>query len=115
MKIRQLTIEDVSFTIEVLEEHTPVKGNALASGDDKEDRKAEQQIYRQLNRGNIWAWCTVKVTASWKGFTGTDYLGCCSYKSEKDFIRGGYYEDMQRTALNELNVELSIIEELVTC
>jgi hypothetical protein len=49
------------------------------------------------------------VIARWTGpdgreFLGDDYLGCCSYESEEDFrAPGGYFDDMKRAALDELN------------
>jgi hypothetical protein len=36
-------------------------------------------------------------------FTGTYYLGCCSYESEEDFVENsGYYEDLKYEARGEL-------------
>lgn len=96
------TIEQVTFTIECLPEDIPVRGYASAI-DEETDRKTEKRIYKQLENGNEWAWCTVKVTATYKGITGTDYLGCCSYKSQKDFEKNsGYYSDMKNVAFNNL-------------
>ena len=106
--MKTLTESDVTFAIECLPEHTPIEGNAMASGDDEADREAEQWIHRQLDNGNDWAWCTVRVTAEFEGLLGDDYLGCCSYKSEDDFKQpGGYYDDMKACALAELNAKLS--------
>lgn len=94
--------EQVTFTVDCLPEDIPVKGNALASGDDVEDAKAEQWIYDELDAGNEWAWCCVKVTARWNGLEGTDFLGCCSYKSREDFERCDYYQDMHHIAFGNL-------------
>lgn len=106
------TIDQVEFTIECHEEHIPVRGNALASGDDKQDKRVEDSIIRSLNNGNPWSWCTVEVTASYNGLQGTDTLGCCSYKSEKDFIKNsGYYEDMKQQAYDELIEKLRAFEK----
>lgn len=100
--MKTLTEKEVEFLIECLPEDIEVEGNALASGDKEQDRKAEQEIYRQLEF-NPWAWCTVRVIAKWDEFEGDDYLGCCSYDSEEDFKEGGYYEDMKTSALENLN------------
>ena len=93
----------VAYTIDLLPEETAVKGNAMASGDDAVDRRAEQWIYRQLAKGNAWAWCTVKVTASQGESEGVDYLGCCSYTGLKQFLQpDGYWDDMKSEAFARL-------------
>lgn len=107
--MKKLKPEDVEFSIECLEEFAQVVGNAMASGDDAVDKKAEDEILAELDAGNLWAWCCVKVTARWKSFTGTDYLGCCSYDNEEDFKQGGYYEDMKVEALADLQKSISEI------
>lgn len=96
-------IEDVTFRVECEEEHAPVRGNAQASGDDAQDREAEDAIIRDLNNGNSWAWCCVHVVAEWRGFKGHDYLGACSYESEASFREpGGYFEQMREEAFADL-------------
>ena len=113
MAIRELKADEVEFTLECLEEDCAIEGNVMASGDDAEDMKAERWVQRQLEAGNSWAWCTAKVTAAWNGFEGTDYLGCCSYRSEKDFRKpGGYFDDMKVEALANLNELLAKAGEL---
>ena len=104
--IRKLTAAEVTFSIECEEEHIPVRGNALASGDDEEDRACENEIIARLDRGDLWAWCTVKVTARWGDYEASEYLGCCSYENEKDFKAGGYYEQMRDEALTRLQAEI---------
>lgn len=104
LNIEELTEDDVEFEIECQEEIEPVKGNAIVSGDAEFDKKVENQIIEQLEQGNEWAWCTIRVVAKWKDFFGDDYLGGCSYKSEQDFIESNdYYQDMKTNALAELN------------
>jgi hypothetical protein len=89
----------IAYTVEIEPEHIPVRGNALASGDDAEDRKAEQAIERQLRNGNLWAWCAVTVTALRGEYEGSDHLGACSYRNTADFVtEDGYYPDMKREA-----------------
>jgi len=109
MKIKTLTAQDVEFVLECEEEHIPVRGNLSVSGDDAQDRKDENKVLRQLEYGNQWAWCSVKMTAKYKEFEGVDYLGGCSYKSEKDFREGGYFEDMKVQALEALNTNIANI------
>jgi len=102
MKTKTITIpeiDDCSFRVECLPEFSRVRGNASAI-DDEIDAAIEAEINRQLDNGNPWAWCTVKVTcyydAGLGGIEGEDYLGCCSYESERDFVESsGYFEDMK--------------------
>lgn len=95
--------DEVTYTLECSPEDIPVRGNAMASGDDEADRADEDRIIADLESGNEWAWCCAKVTAEWNGFEGKDYLGGCSYASEDDFKRpGGYYDDMKQQALDDL-------------
>lgn len=103
--MRLLTGNDVTFTVHCLEEIISVEGNASCI-DPETDKQQETWIYAQLDRGNSWAWCTVKVTAHWENMHGSDFLGCCSYLSEKDFIEGGYYQDMKNEALGYLNDQI---------
>jgi len=104
--IRKLKPEEVTFSISVEMDDTPVRGNALASGDSYVDRQEEDLILKQLNNGNIWAWACVKVTATWKGYSEYDILGGCSYESEEEFKADCYYEDMKDRALEELQNKL---------
>lgn len=97
---------EVQYTLEIEPEEAPIKGHAVASGDDAYDAKVEKSILKQLARGNVWAWCCVQVIASveidGETFSGSDMLGCCSYKSEAAFKRDGYFKDMKRNALGDL-------------
>ncbi len=109
----------ITFTIETMPEDVPVRGNVLASGNDAIDRKAEDEILADLESGNEWAWCTVKVTAKCAGYEGVDYLGCCSYENEEQFRQpGGYFDDMKREALqamvNNLEAASLLFHELET-
>lgn len=100
-------MKEIEYEIEVLPEDTEVRGNCMASGDDDFDKECEDKIIADLEAGNVWAWCTVKVTASVGGLEGTDYLGCCSYKDEEDFREGTYYESMKEMAVDELHAKIA--------
>ena len=104
---RALTAEEVTFTLECLEEHTAVRGNFMATDDPEQDKRDEDEVLRRLNRGDLWAWCCVKVTAHWAGLHATDFLGCCSYQDEADFERDGYAADMRERALDDLNATIA--------
>lgn len=109
-KIEKTIREEVEFAIEALPEDSQIRGNCSAI-DPETDAATEAEIIRQLNAGNEWAWCTVKVSAKWRGLTGVDYLGCCSYASMMDFISpGGYYEDMKEQALAQLVEEVRSVQ-----
>ncbi|MCR4330242.1 MAG: hypothetical protein NUV65_06900 [Candidatus Roizmanbacteria bacterium] len=114
--MRELEENEVTFTISVEPEDIPVVGNCSAI-DSETDKEIEDWIFSELENGNIWAWAWVTVTAHWKGFSASDYLGACSYESEEAFRKGGYFEDMKAEALHNLNSELKIafaaIEELL--
>ena len=104
----------VEFEIIVHPEHTPLKGNVLVSGDDQTDTEAEEEIARQLENGNEWAWCTIEVKAKYKSLEASDYLGCCSYASEEDFKKDGYYLDMKDRAFEELQNQVNeIVKDLI--
>lgn len=104
------TIDQCEFTIECLPEDMRIEGNCSAI-DDETDKANEQMIYEQLENGNQWAWCCIKVTAYYKRFSGDDYLGGCSYKGISDFKNDGYYEDMKQSAYNDLISQLTNLKD----
>jgi len=90
---------ECTFSLSVEESDIPVRGNALSSGDDKEDERVENEIIARLDDGDAWAWADVTVVCYWNGFTGTDSLGGCCYTDEADFRQpGGYFDDMKVSA-----------------
>ncbi len=112
-RIRPLREDEVRFSVFIVPEDVTVRGNALVSGDAAVDRAAEDAILERLNLEDLWAWCTVFVTAQWQGFEGTDSLGCCSYADEAEFRSGDYFTDMKARALESLNQQLGLVGELV--
>ena len=86
--------DEVTFTITAEQDDLPIRGNAIVSGDDDYDELVACGIEADLDAGNEWAWASVKVSASWAGFTGNDYMGGCSYKDEAGFREGGYLPQM---------------------
>ena len=101
---------EITFSIECLSEDEQVAGNAMASGDEQVDAECNAEIYRQLDSGNEWAWCCVRVVAEWNGLEGDDFLGCCSYASEADFQSGGYFDDMKESATLELLARIDRVQ-----
>lgn len=66
-------------------------------------------IIADLAGGNIWAWCTIKMTCKVPSYSavGTDYLSCCSYASRDDFeSTNDYYDDMRTDARDALQSAL---------
>lgn len=92
--------------VECLPEDIQIEGNASAI-DPETDADNEKWIRDELDSGNEWAWCTVKVTLKWKAWEGTDYLGACSYRSMHEFkSQDGYFPDMVSRAFDELVVAI---------
>lgn len=109
-KKKKITKKSPGVVIELFcePEEISIEGNALASGDDEQDREAEQWIRDQLDRGNDWAWCTAHVRVTYKDILVADeYLGGCSYESANDFKKGGYYDDMVDTCIDQINEQLT--------
>ena len=116
--MKALTERDVAFTIDCQPEYEGPEGH-FASGDDDQDAEDCANIRKELDSGNIWAWCMVTVTATLEtddGVTisGRDELHCCTYDSEDQFTEpGGYYDDMKAEALADLNRQLASIAKAV--
>jgi hypothetical protein len=104
---------DYDITLEAIPETVRVRGNAMASGDDEFDRQIEDEIISRLESGDIYAWFTAKVTVRDSyGREASDYLGACCYEDARDFKRGGYYLDMIKACVDEIeNADPLEIEE----
>lgn len=121
--MRLLTENEVTFELSISDEDTSPRGN-VDSGDAEADKALEDEILSRLDRGDLWAWCIVEVKAIWtspsgKRYMGNDYLGGCSYRDEKNFTtEDGYYPDMKKAALADLNEflanEVKAAEEIKT-
>lgn len=94
---------DIEITVHVKPSTIPVRGNAMASGDDDFDFETENRIIAKAEN-NVWAWCDITVRGTWKGLTGEAHLGACSYDSEKDFRENsGYFDDMVAHVRDEID------------
>lgn len=103
MTLRMFKPEEVRFFIAVREDDLPLRGNVLASGDEEADLEAERNVGEALERGEVWSWALIRVSAWWAGFDGDDYLGACSYASEQAFLDDdSYLPDMLAEALDEM-------------
>ena len=80
----------------------PIKGNAIASGNDDYDTQVENELIERLESGDVWAWACVEVKVSKWGHSESEFLGGCSYRGEFDFKTGGYYTEMLETCVEKL-------------
>ena len=101
-------IEDIEFTIECLDEFEhPQDCFAL---DDETQHEVVNRILTDLDNGNEWAWCCVRVIGKYKSFKAETTLGACSYESEEHFRNDDYYADMREEIYNDI---ISQMEALV--
>lgn len=101
------TINGILYTYELTQDDTPVRGNAMVSGDDETDRECEDEILASLDRGDVHAWGLAKVTASAGGLKGTAYLGGLSHDTEESLwesVCGDY--GLEREALADLETQV---------
>lgn len=103
--MRKLRMDEVKFSVEVEFDDIPVRGNALASGDDAADKECEDEILARLERDDVWAWCWVEVTAHWGDHEGKDSLGGISVRNEAEFNEV-FLPNMKANALEFLNEAL---------
>ena len=82
--MRKLTKNEVKFSIDIESEDMPVRGNYMCTEDPEADKAAEDEILARLDRGDITAWCLIKVTAKWEEFEGFATLGGISYSDNED-------------------------------
>lgn len=102
---RAFNIDDVEITVTPKEEHISPDGQ-FETGDGEADLEIIDAI-KKASEYSEWAWCCVKVTASWGGFEGTAYLGGVSILEDEDpekYFREhlGYFEDMKEEAIEDL-------------
>ena len=90
----------IRIDLHIAPEDIPVRGNASAWGE-PEDSEHATAIENRLADGDLWAWCTVRVTCADGGVKGTAWLGAATYEDTADFIQYGYLQDMVREAYDE--------------
>lgn len=106
MNLREITIDDVQFTIQHREEDIPPEFalKDMKANDPERYRNTVTNIRQSLDYGNEWAWCYVTVTGTFGPLTAKQHLGGCSYDNQTDFIESsGYWNDMRREVVTELN------------
>ena len=106
-----MTTYTAEISVHAKVDDMPVRGNALASGDNALDKKTEDKILERLELDDVWAWASVEVRAEFRGLSASTYLGECSYDSEEDFrASGGYFDDMVAEAIKELNDKITDLQ-----
>lgn len=102
IQLRKLTLEDVKVSIVASPE----------SDESPKDHFPPDLAYRIImdayRYGNVWAWCTITVRVEWNDLHGSDSIGCSHYGSEAAFKADGYYPDMLKEALIDLNEKIQI-------
>lgn len=111
----------IYYRIELLPEDLPVRGNAVASGDPAYDTEVGDGILKDLDRGYVEVWCTLRVTASgfedYTGPLGTAYLGCVSFSrgvSVKEVEEHARAHGMLGEALEDLRREVSKLQRALS-
>lgn len=114
MKINNLDEVKIIYQMQVVPCDMEVSGNAIASGDAEADKQVEDQICKELEAGNLWAWCDVTVTATVPGIDlkGTATLGACSYKDQRAFEEDAYYQDLKNEAKQDLLDQINRVKNL---
>jgi pantothenate synthetase len=105
--ITSLTEVEKLESLGVIIEFTPEEEEMQPDYEEEEN----QAIADKYNAGNMAAWFCAKVTVTYKELSGTDYLGCCSYNSFKEFTTTDkdYYMDMINQCINEVNRQVESI------
>ena len=98
-------INGVDIYLSLLEEDIPIEDTF-----DPEICNIDE-IIESIENGSMIYFCA-KVYGMVEGVElSEDYLGCCLYKSEEDFINNsGYFDDMSETVAEE---SVSMIKKLV--
>ena len=108
MNIEEIVKSEIEYEIILHPEHDGPEG-FFDSGDDEDDEETCRKI-REESEWNEWAWCTVEVKATFRELSASDFLGACSYKDEKDFKEGGYFEDMKAQAFDALMAKVEKVQ-----
>lgn len=99
----------VEYTVECIPEYEDIEDCFDESLTGYDETETIASIWYQLDCGNQWAWCCVKVTARFgTQFAAEAYLGACSYADEQDFTHSDsdYYEDLKHEALLDLHAQI---------
>lgn len=106
---RDVTInrELVDFSLYAEPDDLEVRGNVCDCPRRSQECEHLTEIYDRLQRGDVWGWAWVKITARYYDVRhGTlevhDSIGGCTFADEADFM-SAYGEDMETGLLAELS------------
>lgn len=106
MKIRPLEEKDVRIEVLAVQETNDPEMHF-------DDTEIVSEIRQRVEDGDVWAWCEVTVRASIGPIYGEGHLFACSYENEDDFRQCGYFEDLKKEALADLDRKIrELLESL---
>lgn len=100
------TIDQVEIRITALGEYQDPAEHITQIDDDPEAIGLFLKAVEENKAVSAFGWCTVQVTAVYKGHYGYDQLAACSYRDEEAFKLGDYYEQMKAEAFENLITDL---------
>lgn len=103
MKLRDLTRDEVAFTMEVEPELD------VSPEDSREDPTRAERIRARMDRGEVEAWCCITVKATWEGFEAYASLGGVEIESDHPEAALEKHRDemgLEDEALDALNGQL---------
>lgn len=99
--------DECTFKVEALPSDVSLESLvAWGRGNPELDQVIRREVQEQLDSGNVWVWCDVRVTCTHPDLPtleGVAWLSACSYPSEAEFKRNsGYYDDLCNDAFGYL-------------
>jgi len=110
---RDIQLNEVTWHVEAKDEIDDPEGH-FDFGPSDVEKKATADCVTSIRRAaedNVWAWCYVKVTGTYKGIVEFEGLGGCNYGSEEEFKNDPYYKDLRTDILANIQKRVSEIVE----
>lgn len=105
---RAPVVLELDVDVEIADEDVDTSEAFGPSDDPAADAEMSRTIRERLGRGDLWAWCSVRVVvrrtdAPRSAILGaSSWLGACSYLDEDDFRSSAYFVDMLREAIDSI-------------
>jgi hypothetical protein len=114
MPAKVLTEADVVITITTeQEDEGPFSSQYSLTKDETDARRYAAAVEEMCDKHDDWGWCVAVVKARLGPLEGFAYLGNCSYEGVEDFKKGGYYPQMVKEAIAELQVQVNELYPLI--